>query len=97
MCYSAWRAAGDDGVTALGFVGVDMAAWILPPYSFNVSLMAILAKGDDPLDNEEINRGAKDTRPSSLTQCSNKVVGGVWHDCMKPVLAKSACPIQRGS
>ena len=74
--YRAWYMAGHKAWVTLYRMLLSIAEGVLPPGSFNSSLLVFLPKGESESDAVEVLRLAKDTRPISLKNSDNKTITG---------------------
>ena len=94
---SAWRATGDEGIDTLKEAGDSLASGDKPPTWFNSSIMLFTPKGEDESDSySERVRVASATRPLSLKNTDNKIVGSVYNYKLSGPVASSRCKVQQG-
>ena len=92
---SCWRHAGAAAVTTLYELALETSSGTQLPLEFNNSLMVCIPKGDIDINNE-IARRVGETRPLSLKNSDNKVIGAATARTIAPALAADITAAQRG-
>ena len=93
--YIGWHKAGREAAITLFGMGTWQMAGLPVPLELNDGVNVYAPKGEEAGDSEEVVRAATDTRPLTLKNSDNKIVGGTIQLKLKTVLQASANRLQR--
>ena len=93
---SCWRAAGPSGIRTLTLVSNSLGDGAGHPLKFNSSFTAFPPKGAERTPSGEVHRHPKKTRPITMKNEDNKLIGSAWAACLEPSYRRYIHMWQRG-